>query len=610
METSTKRRCIFCMEELIDGSEKCPICGKSPWEYQWQNKFLPPGTVLKEKYTIGVALGNGGYGITYIAFDTVLQQRIALKEFFPGKICSRNNDLSVDIIDSDMDAFTTGKSKFKDEAALIFGSFDVPGICNIKDYFEENNTAYIVEEFLPGGTLEDALKSKKSYDSEELLNVFLPVIRGLNRIHSMGIIHMDISPDNLLFDAEGQLKLIDFGAAKQLTSTNKYMDLKEAYAPPEQYSDPELIGPWTDIYALCAVMYQSVTGTRPQQSLKRTYKDNLKPAEDISNAEFTLSETLTQGLSLDIRKRFFSCSGILEKLGLSTETDAALTGKVRHLWGERWLNIVTEQVGNFEKAQKHKLSKHQVKKLSRACLALALTGGILAGAIFVYSKIAPESYYNLKLNMAIAKISKEDPTEIKKGSKLYSKVMDAAIPVDWSDNFYELEQSDVKRLDLVSEANTLSYLNQATVLKIIKYYTGEPLRKTYNSGRFSAYVTEYEDAEIPLSIDTSITDYYEWGPSGSYGTIELMYDVVTKRIKKVTITADKKTCRKILKNVFPYLIPETYLTDGEVDHIVNGAYNGTLKGIYSHPKFYISGSQSSSSDDPKCYISISRKNLY
>lgn len=609
MEASNKRRCIFCMEELVNGSDKCPSCGKSPWEYQWQSKFLSPGTILKDKYIVGIALGNGGYGITYIAFDTVLQQRVAIKEFFPDKICSRSEDLNVILSDNDIETFTAGKAKFKDEAALIFGSFDVPGICNIKDYFEENNTAYIVEEYLPGGTLADALKTKKSYDSEELLKMFLPVIRGLNKIHSMGIIHMDISPDNLMFDSEGQLKLIDFGAAKQLTSVNEEMALKQAYAPPEQYNNPELIGPWTDIYSLCAVMYQAITGTRPDPSLKRINKDSLKAAADISNADFSISEILSQGLSLDIRKRFFSCSGILEKLDSSSDTDSALTGKIRHLWGERWLNLVTEQVGNFEKAKKQRFSKHKAKKVLLVCLALLLAGGLFVGAKSAFIKIAPEAYFDLKLERAIAKVSSEEVFELKKDSKLYSKVMDVAVPVDWSDSTYDISRDDALKLGLISNADKLSYLDNATILMMLEYYTGKPLELTYDSGYYYSSIIENDDPTGPLSVISYIDDRYKLeGDKDS--SIEITYDATTKRVIEISVSADKKTCYKILKYVFPYFIPETYLTDDEINHIVDGAYNDTLKGIYSHPKFYISGFQGGSSDDPSCYITISRGGLY
>lgn len=609
MEISTKRRCIFCMEELIDGSEKCPLCGKSPWEYQWQNKFLPPGTMLKDKYTIGVALGNGGYGITYIAFDTVLQQRVAVKEFFPDKICSRNEDLTIDINDNDTEAFTTGKSKFKDEAALIFGSYDVPGICSIKDYFEENNTAYIVEEFLPGGTLDDALKAKKSYDSEELLKVFLPVLRGLNRIHSMGIIHMDISPDNLMFDAEGQLKLIDFGAAKQLTSANEEMALKQAYAPPEQYNETELIGPWTDIYSLCAVMYQALTGTRPEQSLKRIKKDSLKPAADISSVDFKLSTVLSQGLSLDIRKRFFSCSGILEKLDASTDTDNALTGKIRHLWGERWLNVVTEQVGNFEKSKEKKVTKHKIKKALKGCLAFILVCAILTGTAFMYIKIAPESYFDFKLNMAIKKVAKEEPFTIKKDSKLHKEVLAVAEKPDWADSSYNITKANVEKLGLVSNSYNLSYLDKTTFLRILEHYMEVPLTPAYDSGEFYGFITEKDNAENCLSITSHITERYVWD-TDIYNKIEVSYDLVSKRVMSITITADEEICQNILKNVFPYLIPETYLTDDEIKQIIDDTVSGNLDGIMSHPKFYLSGFLSGSSEDPKCYISIYRGDYF
>ena len=194
-----------------------------------KENWLLEETLLHEKYQIKKVLGQGGFGITYLAYDQTLQQNVAIKEYFPVKIVRRlgntlrkvqgEYELSATAMvypqNGQEEKYLNGMQNFLEEAQVLFGKFDVEGLAAVKDYFEENGTAYIVMEYLSRPTLQEYEKEHKGKISEKQAEILLePVINALAYIHSIGIVHCDISPDNLIFNKEGQLKLIDFGAAK------------------------------------------------------------------------------------------------------------------------------------------------------------------------------------------------------------------------------------------------------------------------------------------------------------------------------------------------------------------------------------------------------------
>lgn len=238
-----------------------------------------------------------------------------------------------------IDIFEEEKDRFKKEAETLFGNFHIPGICSVKDYFEENQTAYLAEEYLSGGTLKKYLEEKNNgmISWEECQRIFFPVLEGLCHVHSMGIVHRDISPDNLMFDSEGNLKLIDFGALRWIEDWSEeghQVVVKEAYAPPEQYTGSQMTGPWSDIYAVCGVMYQALTGRKPVPSMERIRKDTLIPISGLVSVPEKVEAALMQGLSLDVQKRYFYAGNLMEKLGMEEKNVQVLLGKTRHVWGE------------------------------------------------------------------------------------------------------------------------------------------------------------------------------------------------------------------------------------------------------------------------------------
>lgn len=273
------RMCFNCMKVTEDGPF-CYYCGKkakTPAPHH-----LTPGTVLHGKYTVGYALGEGGFGITYAGLDNSLEMKVAIKEFFPKGIVERNSSVSLDVncmgAEENAAAFNAEKSKVINEARILAKFSKEHGIVNVREYFEENNTAYIVMEFLEGETLEQYVQKNGALSPDGAFELLYPVMQVVEQLHKENVVHRDISPDNIMFDGN-QLKLLDFGAARDvLYSTNKSFSviLKHGYAPEEQYRRKGRQGSWTDVYALCATMYYCITKEIPDTALDRLHEDELR----------------------------------------------------------------------------------------------------------------------------------------------------------------------------------------------------------------------------------------------------------------------------------------------------------------------------------------------
>ncbi len=302
------RYCMKCMLPLENGT-KCPHCG-----YAGEQKIVPhrlkPGTVLSERYLIGNAIGQGGFGITYIGRDQKLQMRVAVKEYYPNGYTNRNSEVSarLTIVDkAQRDFIEAGKQKFLKEARSLAEFHDNPGVVDVRDYFEENDTAYIVMEYLDGEDLRTHLK-KSLFSADEIFRRMDPVMESLERIHEAGIIHRDISPDNIMMLKNGSLKLMDFGAARQADDSgqqSRSVVLKAGYAPEEQYRPRGIQGPWTDIYALCGTIYKCITGITPPDALDRYHHDEIRwPSEMGFTITPTQEAVLKKGMAINREDRF------------------------------------------------------------------------------------------------------------------------------------------------------------------------------------------------------------------------------------------------------------------------------------------------------------------
>lgn len=264
---------------------------------------------IRNRYRIEKILNRGGFGITYLAEDRELCKKVVLKKYQPAEY---EEDLTVrkrSRRTEKTSSYEKGKRDFLKEARIMSSLFDVKEVVKVLDYFEENQDAYIVMEYVSGITLRQYIESQESMNFEQAWNLLLPVIHALEKVHEKGLIHRDISPDNIIVRNDDSLKLIDFGSARQYAGEKTTMTaiIKKGYAPPEQYETRGKQGPWTDIYSICATIYEMITGVIPPSALHRQEKDRMYPPSSYG-CEITpqQEEALMKGLSLDYRKRYQS----------------------------------------------------------------------------------------------------------------------------------------------------------------------------------------------------------------------------------------------------------------------------------------------------------------
>ena len=278
--------CENCLQEC--GAESCPHCGKQSIMADVPVGCLPPKTILGERYIIGKVLGRGGFGITYLAFDMREECRVAIKEYLPDALAFRQpGDTQVHTYTNvgPEDSFRAGSEKFYTEAQTMARFNGHPNIVNVQRFFYENQTAYYVMEYLEGIDLKQYVQNHgNKLSMEDTLKLMLPVMDGMMLVHSMNILHRDISPDNIFVLKDGTVKILDFGSARQVMaeqSKSLSVVLKVGFAPIEQYQSHGKQGPWTDIYALAATMYYCLTGIIPVAAMDRVENDGLKNISEL-----------------------------------------------------------------------------------------------------------------------------------------------------------------------------------------------------------------------------------------------------------------------------------------------------------------------------------------
>ena len=309
--TNVEHLCINCMREKPNGGV-CPFCGFDEAQYVPSPHHLPPRSILGGKCLIGRVLGEGGFGITYMGWDLNLDLKLAVKEYYPTGYVTRTNTATSTVTayhGEKTEFFTKGRSRFINEAKTLAKFYALPGIVSVRDFFLENGTAYIVMEFVEGETLKQRLaRVGGKMEAAEVFDCMRPLLRSLAEMHASGLIHRDISPDNIMITPEGNVKLIDFGAARDyLDSGNRSLSvmLKPGFAPEEQYFARGEQGPWTDIYALCATIYRAITGVTPPESVERLRHDDLK-APSALGARISPAEeaALLKGMSVSQETRW------------------------------------------------------------------------------------------------------------------------------------------------------------------------------------------------------------------------------------------------------------------------------------------------------------------
>ena len=291
------RRCMKCMHPLTAGETVCPECGRAYGSANAETFALKPGTILEGKYLVGEMLGQGGFGITYIGFDLLLEQKVAIKEYYPMSTGMVSREGHSTVVWSSAMMGKTGTQKgfdsFLKEARKMAKLGGIPGVVGVKSVFIQNETAYIVMDFIEGETLLKKLQKNGPMDFDSCVKLMTPIIQALAEVHEHGIIHRDISPDNIMVRPDGKLILLDLGAAKDLdiqgndgSVQSSQMVAKHGFSPIEQYSKSGKVGPWTDIYAMAATIYYCCTGILPPPATDRTIDDTLACQPLLTQAQF------------------------------------------------------------------------------------------------------------------------------------------------------------------------------------------------------------------------------------------------------------------------------------------------------------------------------------
>ena len=369
MEEGRGSLCYNCFREIPEQEGACPYCG---FDLKENEKMYPgalrAGTVLKGRYLLGRVLGQGGFGITYLAWDESLKARVAVKEYMPGELATRLEHRQVVVrTAARQEEFAYGQERFKEEARILAKFMGQPNIAGVTDYFDENGTSYFVMDYIEGISFKTYIAQAGGRVSpEEALDVMIPVLRALTAVHGEGLIHRDVTPDNIYITKDGNVKLLDFGSARySLGDKSKSLDviLKVGYAPKEQYIRRGRQGPYTDVYSCAACLYAAITGYLPPESLERLDHDTLvPPSEAGAEIPLYLERAILKGLAVQPEDRFQTAGEFLE--ALESQNVVELTGS-----------------GREETLQKQQVRSQEKRKKGRLAAAVCGIGALALAAV-------------------------------------------------------------------------------------------------------------------------------------------------------------------------------------------------------------------------------------
>lgn len=315
--------CPNCFSTKEFNSGSCPVCGFST-TVKRAAKALPVQRILNNRYMVGRVLGIGGFGITYVAYDMSMRQRVAVKEYFPAEWAMRIKDTG-QIVPSSQEQehrYYHGRKVFENEARVLSTLREVPNVVNVSDLFDDNGTAYMVMELLDGYTLVSYLKAigKKCFPVAEANRIILITGTALSHVHQHMFLHRDVSPDNIMIGRDGQIYLIDFGSTRMYAlnaPTSMSVILKPGFAPNEQYSRSGYQGPWTDVYALAATYYFLVTGKKPPTTPERNAGAAVVPLKNqVADMPDRISYAIDHALEMRYEKRTKNVYEFLTEMGL------------------------------------------------------------------------------------------------------------------------------------------------------------------------------------------------------------------------------------------------------------------------------------------------------
>lgn len=314
MKVNGRERCVGCMKPLT-AEGRCAYCGLQQDKYRPIPRCLRPGMCLRDRYVLGRVLGEGSFGISYIAWDCLLDTVVAIKEYFPASLVSRHiseedEDTNVYIYEKrESQKYQESLKKYLGEAKSLSAYYDLDGIVSVRDFFYANNTAYIVMGYVDGISVKEYVEKNGPIEGEKFLRMLEPVIQSLAKVHQTGVLHRDISPDNMLLTRDEKLVLIDFGAARKenINMTHSMtVVFKRGFSPEEQYRTRGQQGAWTDVYALCATAYYALTGKAPDESIQRVLEDDMPSLTEMTDVDLPMQQkrAFMKGMTVDFHHRY------------------------------------------------------------------------------------------------------------------------------------------------------------------------------------------------------------------------------------------------------------------------------------------------------------------
>ena len=420
---------------------------------------MKPGTILHEQYLIGTVLGQGGFGITYVGYDISLELKVCIKEYYPMGQVSRSSEISNTVnwnrTQITQEQWENSCRNFIKEAQRVERIFTLPGVVRIRNTFFENDSAYIVMDFIDGITLKDKLKQNGPMTFEECRELFIPLMKSLEDLHRQNVIHRDISPDNIMVAEDGRLWLLDLDASKAIEDLQEGMSklvMKKGFSPPEQYSTGVEIGPWTDVYALTVTMYYCITGKLMPDALDRMMKSREIPFDNGYGKELTpeMRDIFERGMDVRSESRIQTVSELREKL------DTVGIKKKKAFW----------------KSKKFKLG-----------VLVAVVGGI----------IVTNSFLNIMINI---KISGRQEQSQKKNVLMKPDKTLMVINEDEENYEYKVFHSEYDKIDILS----ITFVDNLDDMQKNAWDVSED-----GDGSVMAWVVPHEDED---SIDGNLYDLY------------------------------------------------------------------------------------------------------
>lgn len=327
MSEKFSKTCPNCFADKVNGGV-CSACGFELKKAKRNPNALPDFTVLNERYLTGRIIGAGGFGVTYKVYDFMSNRIMALKEYVPLGIAVRMEDQKnlVETGDDKRGFFVHGKKRFYEEAKALYACSDIPEVVRIFDYFQENNTVYFVMEYIEGMTLRKYLNAKgKKLSLPIALEIVTAAGNALEKVHDKAeLFHRDISPENIMIDKEGKVKIIDFGSAKNIDREKQNLSvvLKPGFAPPEQYSSQSKQGRFTDVYALAGTFYYMLTGVMIPVAPERLTGTEYVRLKDMNiGINDTISDAVDKALELKYQNRYQTMGEFLADLGTTLMPD-------------------------------------------------------------------------------------------------------------------------------------------------------------------------------------------------------------------------------------------------------------------------------------------------